>query len=383
MSRRAAPTHLEGIEIRHARACPSRQGGACACSPGYRAVVRSRRDNRKIQKTFSTPAAAVLWRQDAIVDLRRGKLRATRPTTVREVAETWLADAQAGQMHNRSGQPYKPSALRGYEQALRTHIVPELGGTRLSELTRADVQALADRLCRSGVSASTVRNALMPLRAICRRAVVRGDMDDNPTRGLELPAVRGKRERIAEPREAAALLDALEERDRLLWATAFYAGLRRGELQALRWSDIDITKRVIHVRRSWDRVAGELEPKSAAGHRTVPIPNALHGFVVSTPEAVRDLVFGRQADVPFVPGTVADRARRAWRKAGLEPITLHECRHTYASLMIAAGVNAKALQTFMGHASITITLDRYGKLFPGSENEAAVLLNAYLERANA
>jgi integrase len=66
----------------------------------------------------------------------------------------------------------------------------------------------------------------------------------------------------------------------------------------------------------------------------------------------------------------------------LEPIGLHEARHTFASLMIAAGVNAKALATFMGHSSITITLDRYGHLFPGSEDEAAALLDSYLERAN-
>jgi integrase len=68
--------------------------------------------------------------------------------------------------------------------------------------------------------------------------------------------------------------------------------------------------------------------------------------------------------------------------AELQPITLHECRHTFASLMIAAGVNAKALSSYLGHASITITLDRYGHLMPGSENEAAGLLDAYLERAN-
>ena len=85
-------------------------------------------------------------------------------------------------------------------------------------------------------------------------------------------------------------------------------------------------------------------------------------------------MFGRASDRPFEPWTVTERARRAWSAAGLTPITLHECRHTYASLMIAAGVNPKALQTFMGHASITITMDRYGKLFPGSEDRTAVLL---------
>jgi integrase len=91
-------------------------------------------------------------------------------------------------------------------------------------------------------------------------------------------------------------------------------------------------------------------------------------------------VFGRCPDTPFQSMTVWERARRAWKRAGLKPIGLHECRHTFASLMIAAGVNAKTLSTFMGHSSVTFTLDRYGHLFPGSEKEAAGLLDAYLAR---
>ena len=90
------------------------------------------------------------------------------------------------------------------------------------------------------------------------------------------------------------------------------------------------------------------------------------------------MVFGRTATRPFNPTTANNRAASAWKDAELQPLGLHEARHTYASLMIAAGVNAKALSTFMGHASITITLDRYGHLFPGPEEEAAGLLDAYL-----
>src|SRR5262249_22972169 len=92
------------------------------------------------------------------------------------------------------------------------------------------------------------------------------------------------------------------------------------------------------------------------------------------------LVFGVSTVSPFSPSTLAWRADRAWRKAKLERITLHECRHTYASLMIDAGVNPKALSTYMGHANIGITLHRYGHLMPGNENEAAGLLDAYLQR---
>jgi len=99
----------------------------------------------------------------------------------------------------------------------------------------------------------------------------------------------------------------------------------------------------------------------------------------SAPET---LVFGDTAVSPFPPSAIARRAVRAWSSAELERITLHECRHTFASPMIAAGVNAKALSTYMGHANISITLDRYGHLMPGNEDEAAELLDAYLVRAD-
>ena len=92
-------------------------------------------------------------------------------------------------------------------------------------------------------------------------------------------------------------------------------------------------------------------------------------------------MFGRSPDSPFNAGTINSRAARV-ESADLSHHT-PACRHTFASLMIAAGVNAKALQTFMGHSSITETLDRYGHLMPGSEEEAAGLLDAYLERGRA
>jgi len=86
---------------------------------------------------------------------------------------------------------------------------------------------------------------------------------------------------------------------------------------------------------------------------------------------------------PFNRNALVNRANRAWKKAKLSPIGLHECRHTFASILIAAGVNAKALSTYLGHSSIQITLDRYGHLMPGNEDEAVALVDAYLSRATA
>jgi len=275
--------------------------------------------------------------------------------------------------------------LRSYESALRLRVLPELGARRLTDVERADLQALVDRMVVDGDGASTIRNALLPVRAIYRRALVRGDVAVNPTTGLELPAVRGARDRVASPDEAKRLLGALE-RDRALWATAMFAGLRRGELRALAWESVDFDRGVIRVVSSWDREAGPVAPKSRAGRRTVSMAGALRVHLAEhrlhTGRA-DGLVFGRTAEAAFDPSTVTDRARKTWARAELTPIGLHECRHTFASLMIAAGVNAKALATYMGHASVTITFDLYGHLMPGNETEAAGLLDALLDGASA
>ena len=299
--------------------------------------------------------------------------------TLREAAEAWLRGAEDGSIRTRGGDEYKPSAIRGYETALRLRVLPDLGGVRLSEVQRVDVQDLADRLL--ALDPSTIRNALMPLRAIYRRAVARGDVTVNPTTGLELPAVRGRRDRIAAPDEAARLIAALPSDDQAAWATALFAGLRIGELRALRWEDINLPAGIISVERAWDVKEGIIEPKSRAGRRKVPIPTVLREYLIAHKlrgGRSEGFAFGRTATDPFSYAGVSKRALRVWTKAGLTPIGWHEARHTFASLMIAAGVNAKALSTFMGHSSVMITLDRYGHLFPGSEDEAAVLLDAYL-----
>ena len=220
-----------------------------------------------------------------------------------------------------------------------------------------DVQRFVDQLSERRLSPSTIRNALLPLRALSRRALIRGDITGNPTHGLELPAQRGRRDRIATPREAETLLAALPLGDRPVWATAMYAGLRLGELQALKRDAVDLERHLLHVRHSWDRRAGPVAPKSRAGIRTVPLVARLRAELEPLEDRSGDgLVFGRTADRPFSASGLVSRATRLWRAAGIEPITPHECRHTYASFMIAAGVNVKAL-SILGHASITITLD--------------------------
>ncbi|MCB8970354.1 MAG: site-specific integrase [Thermoleophilales bacterium] len=376
-----------GIRVRHARSCRSGGGGRCNCSPSYEASVYSPRDNRKIRKTFKVASEARSWRAHAKRAIDHGELRAGTSRTLRDAAEAWMESAERGEVRNRSGAPYKPSALRGYEQALRLRVLPEIGPKRLSAITTSDLQQLVDRWQAQGLPASTIRNTIKPLQAIYRRAKAREGLPVNPTRDLELPAPRPKEVEIVSPDQAAELLAAAPEQDRAMWATALYAGLRYGELRALRWENVDLATGTIRVVESWDAKAGSIDPKTRTSRRTVPVPAALRECLLdhklATGRECADLVFGATVSRPLAANVVYRRADKAWKAAGLSGrLRLHQARHTYASFMIAAGVNAKALASYMGHSSIKVTFDLYGHLMPGSEAEAADLLDAFLERAD-
>lgn len=363
----------EGIDVR-----VGKDGGK-----SYRVRVWSQHDHKRIVKTFSSLAEAKSWRADALVALRQGTLRTPDPSTIREAAEVWIDGARGGRVRDRSGRPYKPSTIRTYAEKLTGYVLPALGDYRVSELRRRDVQELADELLAEGLSPSSVRNTIDPLRAIYRRAIQREQVAVNPTSNLDLPSSRRKPVRIATPAEARSLIDALPSDQQAIWATAFYAGLRRGELQALRCSAIDLGASTIRVERSWDQYEGDIDPKSQTSTRTVPLLAVLRDYLdqhlLATGRLGDDLALGRTPADPFVPSTIRTRALGAWKAAGLKPIGLHRCRHSFASALIAGGENPKAVSEFLGHATIAVTFNVYGHLFPGSRDEARARMDSYLE----
>lgn len=382
----------EGIRKRHSKDCRGRRGGRCTCRSGWEAAVYLPREERRLTRTFPTKAEARSWRADAI---RAPDRTAKGPSsggdlTLAEALGAYIEGMRTGRVRPKGRERYKPNTTRSYERVVRVYIVPSaVGQIRVARLRRRDLQEFADELHAAGLSAGTISNILNPVQAFFRRAIDRDELSYNPSERIDLPHGRSKRpKRIASKEEAGELLGVLDATVRPVWATAFYAGLRRGELQALRVCDIDFEAHLIAVERGWDQVEGVIEPKSDAGRRRVPMLAILADYLTEdlrrTSRSGEALVFGRTTEQAFYASTVDYGAKKAWKAAGKEepsfprPITLHECRHTFASLLIDAGANPKAIQQFMGHSKIQTTFDVYGHLLPGSHDEVRERMDGYL-----
>jgi integrase len=391
----------EGIVRRHSRNCPSRRGKRCRCGAGYEAWVYLDREKRKVRKVFKKRAEAKAWRREALVVAAKGGLRpaSTDRRTLHEALVEFVAGMEKGTVRPKRRERYKPNTVRSYERVVRVYLRgSELGNLRPAEVRRSDVQDYADELL-ARLAPGTTSNALNPLQAYYARAISREEVTFNPTEGVDVPEKKPTRpRRIVAPTEATRLLALLPDAERAVWATAFYAGLRRGELQALRCMDIDLSADLIHVRKGWDQVEGEIEPKSESSKRTIPLlailRDLLEAQIRATGRSGEDRVFGRSAREVFYPSTVDKRAKRAWmkrnaaereaaREADREPelltlLTMHECRHTFASVLIDAGANPKVIQEVMGHSKIQTTFDVYGHLLPGSFDEVRQRMDRYL-----
>lgn len=380
---------MTGIDVRHRKTCERRREDGRCCGASFQAHVFEKRTGKRVRKTFPTKTAAKLWRQDALAALHRGEFAAVTPSsrTVAQALEDMIAGMKAGRVLDRSGRRYRPATIRSYEQSSAAVLGPALGHLRLSEIRRGDVQRVVDRLHEKGMSGSTVRNKLDPLRVVFRRAMQDEEVLHNPTEALRLPANRPKPRRVANPERVGALLDALPLSERAAWSCAFYAGLRVGELRALRWSHVELDAGVIRVQAGWDDQEGEQETKTTAGERTIPLAGRLRSELVrhklATGRDGGDLCFGRTPTDAFVRSTLRSRALKSWNAAGLEPLTPHEGRHCCASYLAAAGLTPKEAQTAMGHADIRTTLNVYAKAVPGWESKAVGLLDAFFDASRA
>jgi integrase len=263
---------------------------------------------------------------------------------------------------------WRPSTRARYRSALDLHLLPAFGSVPLSDITPERLRRwIAGATAAS--AAATVRKNHAVLHQVLAQAVADGRLAVNPAAELELPAIDETEKRYLTAQQIQKLADVAGEHGALVLLLGF-TGLRFGEAAALTVRDIDLVHGRVRVHRSVTAVGGRMVYSAPKSHqaRTVPLPQ----FLI---DALRDHLQGRDLGALAFPDSrggpmrLHNVRRRWWRQAvansgapaGLSP---HELRHSAASLSISAGASIKAVQKVLGHKSATLTLDRYGHLYP-------------------
>ena len=289
-----------------------------------------------------------------------------------EVGEEWLAV----QTHLR------PRVHLLYATALNRHLVPRIGDVPVAGLDEDMIAGVIADLHAQGLAGWTIRGILVPLGRVLAYAARRRLIADNPLRRLdrrERPRVVRRELRILTPTEIEALLDVATPTYRTLLATAIFSGLRQGELLGLHWADLDFEGGLVHVRRQLDRSGTYTEPKTPQALRSVVLMPALVELLREQQHLSR---FAAATDPVFVTGSgrsmyyrnvtrqglKAAAAKAGLDRPGLPRLRFHDLRHTYASLLIAEGLNVVFISRQLGHASARFTLDVYGGLFDRAEH---------------
>jgi integrase len=339
---------------------------------------RSRSFTRKVDAEQFLVSIEDVKLRGAYVDPAAGKV------PFAEWAERWF----------RTTADLKPSSRRTYRKLLDKQILPAFERASLGGIDTLAVREWIAGLVERGLSPSRVRSAHQVLSQILAAGVEGGRIVRNPAAGVRLPRIVRRNMHFLTARQVEDLAAAVDPRYELLIRFAAYTGLRAGELVALRVRHVNLLRGRCEVGESATEVDGRLAwgPTKTYAHRTAHLPRflceQLAAYLTERPHGPDDLVFtapqgGPLREQKFVAGIFKPAAVRAGlfvtrhlqpgtgREVVSSDLRFHDLRHTCASLLIAQGASVKAVQAQLGHASATVTLDRYGHLFPDELQQLA------------
>lgn len=371
-----------------------------------------RRGERSWELKFEVPDAAPGRRRTRYVSFK-GTKREAEKELARLVAEAssgsgvepsrltvsaflsrWLRDWVADQVSPRTGERYA--------QIVRLYVEPQLGALLLQKLRPADLAALYGQLLREGgqsgrsLSARSIGHVHRVLHRALGHAVQWGLAVRNVAASVDRPRVVQEEVVILAPDQVRQVLDALDGELAEVAGFALATGMRRGELLALRWRDVDLDRALVRVERAVEQTRSGIRykaPKTRHGRRTITLPASavreLRARWVRVSEQRLALGLGKTPADALVfskwdgsPAWQPNSLSHAWQKAtgriGAEGVTFHALRHTHASALIAAGVDVLTVSRRLGHGSPAITLAVYGHLFASTDDRAALAIEAAL-----
>jgi integrase len=343
---------------------------------------------QKSQTVKGTKRDAERALREILLSLEKGSYVKPNKTTLGEWLRQWFKDYASMNTTDRTQE--------SYGSIIERHLIPALGKVLLTDLQAQHIQSYyAKKLSegradgKGGLSARSVVYHHRILSKALDYAVKMGVVVRNVTDVVQSPRVARVTMHTLSLEEVTRFLDVARETDYYVYfATLLYTGLRRGELLALRWRNLDLDSGTIAVVETAYKLGnGDYiikEPKTPHSRRTVTLPPSLVELFKAyraDQELLRvqlgvslnsdDFVFIRHDGSPLYPNAVTLAFRRIIKRAGLKDIRIHDLRHTHATLMLKAGVHPKIVSERLGHATIGITLDIYSHVLPGLQEAAA------------
>lgn len=304
--------------------------------------------------------------------------------TVKEISDQWLAEKKL---------TVKSASYSSYRRLLSNHIYPEFGGIRCTALTKQMLNRFISELLVSGrkdggggLSPKTVRDVVVVLKAVFSYAHNEYNLAD-PTENIRLPRIdKGCEEQsVLEKTERIKLEYHLihnQSKTNMGILLCLYTGLRIGELCALKWQDINFGTEQVSVTKTIQRIScddGTTElavgsPKSVSSIRDVPIPEFICKELLRFKGSANAYILSG-CGTPIEPRTMQNRFKAVLKQCGLHDRNFHSLRHTYATICIENGFDPKALSELLGHADVSITMNRY-------VHSSAEMKKRYVSRLN-
>jgi integrase len=337
--------------------------------------------------TRSTKKAAETLLSEKLAEVDDGTFVVASKETVSQFLERWLAASAPG---------WSEATLYQYRSRVR-RMDPWLGQLPLARLDELSIQNCYAGLTSSGYAPESVASAHRVLHSALAQAVAWRLLPRNPADGARVPRREGATPKAWNADEAETFV-AKTAKDRLgaLWLLGLDSGMRVGEMLALRWRDLDVSRGVVSVQRTLTRTAtggwkiGD-HAKSSKSRRAIPLDTdtvrALRNLRAPQNErrlacggswVDHDLIFDRGNGEWINPARVREAFAAAVHRAGVTELTPHGMRHTMATLMLEAGIHPKVVQERLGHTSIQMTLDRYSHVSMTMQHDAAQLMGSIL-----
>ncbi len=313
---------------------------------------------------------------------------------LREFSKQWYDDYAKNNL--------APSTQEYYDIIINSHIIPLLGNIKLSELKPIHIQNYLTEKIRNGrldgkeggLSKKSVKRHYTVLNQILKYAVKLQVLENNPAKPIDPPRPESPDIKAMTQKQLEKLLDVAKGWIYDFIYIASFTGVRRGELLALRWQDVDFENNSLQIRQSVSKLSGGRlvfrEPKTKSSIRLISIDNDIINILKKINKTQKknklrlgdiynnehNLVFAKEDGSPYLPLYTTRQFNKVADKASLSKFRLHDLRHTHATLMLKASVHPKIVQERLGHSSITQTLDTYSHVTPSMQKEAIQKLKA-------